>query len=108
MEVRINVLPATEKNIEYHIQLEGFLTTSNIGPIKSTVLAALQQHGNIKVQLQNVEKLDLSVIQILYALRRAAKTDNKTICILMDLPHEFQIALKQSGLDQKFNYLLCD
>ena len=105
MEVRINVLPATDVNNEHQILLEGYLTASNIAYIKTTVLEALQQQQNIKILLQNVEQLDLSVVQILYAFRRAAKTENKTICIHMDLPHEFQIAVKQSGLDQKFNYM---
>jgi ABC-type transporter Mla MlaB component len=105
MKVRINVLPATDVNNEHQILLEGYLTSANIEYIKSTVLEALQQHQNIKIQLQNVEKLDLSIVQILYAFRRAAKTENKSISIEMDLPHEFQIAVKQSGLDQKFNYM---
>lgn len=105
MKVRINVTPATDANNEYHIVLEGYLTALNIEPIKRTILEALQQYQNIKIELQNVERLDLSVVQILYAFRRAAKTESKTIHIDMHLSHELQIAVRQSGLDQKFNYL---
>lgn len=105
MEVRIIETPASDSTHEHHILLEGGLTVSNIEPIKETVLAALQQYQSIKIQLQNVEILDLSVLQILYALRRAAKTDSKTIQLEMYLSEELQTLVRQSGLDRKFNYL---
>lgn len=105
MKVRIIETPAIDSTHEHHILLEGSLIVSNIEPIKRTVLEALQQHQNIRIQLCNVEILDLSVLQILYALRRAAQTESKTIHLNMHLSEELQTMVRQSGLDRKFNYM---
>ena len=104
MKVRIIETPAMDATNEHHILLEGNLTVSNIESIKRTVLEAVQQHQNIRIQLRNVEILDLSVLQVLYALRRAAKTESKTIYLDMHLSEEIQTIVRQSGLEQKFNY----
>jgi len=103
MKVRIIETPAADSTHEHHILLEGNLTVSNIEPVKRTVLEALRRHQNIKIQLCNIEILDLSALQILYALRRAAKTESKIIHLDMHLSDELQTMVRQSGLDRKFN-----
>lgn len=105
MEVRITETPANDSTFDHHILLEGSLTVSNMELIKRTVLDALQQYEHIKIQLCNIEILDLAVLQILYALRRAAETDSKVIRIDMQLSEEQKTMIRQSGIDRKFNYM---
>ncbi len=104
MKVSVIEIPALDLAQAHQIHFEGSLSVSEIESIKHTVLSALQQYSTINIQLRNIVTLDLAVLQMLFALRSAAKTEDKKIHLEMHLSEELQSIVRQSGLEQKFNY----
>ncbi len=95
-------LSATNKQVKI-IVMEGELTLERVENIENTLFNAIRDYDGIQLQLKNVQKLDLRVIQLLYAFRRASETENKEFEIEMHLPEEIQESLNKSGLNEKFN-----
>jgi anti-anti-sigma regulatory factor len=61
------------------INLDASLTVDKASSLKEELSAALSGAGNILLNLSEVEELDLSCLQVIYAARTQAKASGKTL-----------------------------
>lgn len=52
--------------------LEGDLVISNLSEIKNHLLKMIDRQGPVKITLKNVDRLDVSFVQLLIAFKKAA------------------------------------
>ena len=81
------------------VVLSGSLSLSAAGEIRKQLLQALDEADTIKLLLQNVEDMDLSLIQIICAFHRSVIQQNKTLIMQDSLPDEFIQIIEDAGLN---------
>jgi len=59
--------------------LEGMLTIERSREIRDLLQQAIEEEDTLVVDLSHVKGIDLSFIQLLYALRKEAEEDEKTV-----------------------------
>lgn len=103
MTVSINVSPekASKKGNTLHIK--GELTVANASFIKDEMIKALNKYSLISLSVDEVERLDLSVLQLIYAFQRAARSSGKEVSVNVSLPDDILVLVRQSGLEKVFN-----
>jgi len=52
------------------LQLEGLLTIAEAAALHRVVLEAMPEHGDLRVELRDVERVDVTALQILLAAAR--------------------------------------
>jgi anti-anti-sigma regulatory factor len=87
----------TGDKISGKISLEGELTLINAQEIKTKLYEALKKYQVLKVSVQNVLSLDLSTIQLLYALSKTAGEMKKAVTFTIVLPPEIEPLLRKAG-----------
>ncbi|MFP4092846.1 MAG: lipid asymmetry maintenance protein MlaB [Cyclobacteriaceae bacterium] len=103
MKANISVSPKRKSQKGNALRLQGDLTISNAAYIKDEMIKALDKYNITSLQVSEVENLDLSVLQLIYAFRRAARTGGNEIQLELSLPDEIDLLVRQSGLNQMFN-----
>lgn len=103
MTVNIQVSPqkASKKGNTIHIQ--GDLTVANASFIKEEMIKAVEKYSLLKLVIDNVERLDLSVLQLIYAFQIAAVNGGKQVELGVSLPEDLEQLVRKSGLDKIFN-----
>jgi len=81
------------------VVFEGDLGIKNAELIKNTVQALKFNSDSVSIHLKSVEKMDITTIQILRALKIALTSRGKKISMIMELPHEIERLLKNTGFD---------
>lgn len=79
------------------ISLEGELTLINAQEVKTKLYEALKKYQALKVSARNVLSLDLSIIQLLYALSKTAGEIKKTVTFDIVVPPETNLLLRKAG-----------
>lgn len=80
-KTNIVITPDPEKQ-QVTILLEGDITLQNIAGLKRDLLAIIKQYNNIVVETKDVKNVDLSCIQLLYALRKSTnKHKQQLTCV---------------------------
>ena len=103
MAIDININPKRASKKGNTVCISGDLTIANANYIKQELSQALQKYGILKVNIEAVESLDLSVLQLIFAFQRAAISEDKQIDLKMDLPEDTLRLVKISGLEKIFN-----
>jgi hypothetical protein len=78
---------------------EGNLGLDNAGAIKKTVESITYECSKVIIHLKNVQKLDITFIQILKALRIFLEVDGKNPEIISLLPSDIERLLINSGFN---------
>lgn len=79
--------------------IEKELTIYTALEIKEYFLEALENYNELKIQIKNVENLDLSFIQLIESLRKTAEEYSKKIEISAELTDGTRSMVENSGFD---------
>jgi anti-anti-sigma regulatory factor len=82
------------------VVFEGDLGIKNAELIKTTVQALKFNSDTVSIQLKSVEKLDITTIQTLRAMKIALAGKGKKINMILELPNEIERLLKNTGFDK--------
>lgn len=103
MPVNINISPKRASKQGNTLYVSGDLTVGNAAYLKEELIKALGKYSLINLEIDEVERLDLSVLQLIYAFQRAALSSGKEVQIGMNLPEDIQQLVRLSGLDKIYN-----
>lgn len=103
MPVNISISPkrASKKGNTLHVS--GDLTVGNAVYIKEELIKALGKYSLINLEIDEVERLDLSVLQLIYAFQRAALSSGKEVQLGIKLPEDILQLVRSSGLEKIYN-----
>jgi anti-anti-sigma regulatory factor len=82
------------------IIFEGDLGIKNAEAIKNTLQTIKVSSDTVSLHLKNVEKLDITTLQILKAFETNLSDKQKTINIVTELPQEIERLLNNTGFDK--------
>lgn len=91
----------TEKSV---VKIEGDVSLVHIEEIKNKLMDEIKKTNDITIELQNIENIDLSTIQLLYSIKKTKETQNKKTILNIDLSDELQLLLKRSGCGEIFEW----
>jgi ABC-type transporter Mla MlaB component len=106
MPVNINASPKRASKQGNTLYVSGDLTVGNAVFIKEELIKALGKYSLIKLEIDEVERLDLSVLQLIYAFQRAALSSGKEVQIDINLPDDIHQLVRSSGLEKIYNQTL--
>ena len=66
----------------HRLRLEGEMTIYNALEIKTSILAALQKHKEVEINLAKVNEMDSAGIQLLLLAKREARNHNKSLRLI--------------------------
>jgi ABC-type transporter Mla MlaB component len=92
-----------KKNSSINIGLSGLLNITNISEIKKEIDKLLKNKKEIELKIDNPEDIDLSLIQLLIALREEHKMLKNKINIKLELNGGNLELFKRAGLLETFN-----
>jgi hypothetical protein len=81
------------------VLLEGHLVIKNAHAIKKALLTALNRSQNLTLVFSNILKLDLAILQLLFALQKSASRFEKTISIDMESTDYLKSVILNSGME---------
>lgn len=96
----------TSKNKEKNgvdIAIEGHLNVSNIAAIQKDLNAAVKNSKYINLQITNVDDADITIIQLIVALKQKCKESNIDLSINFSLKNETSELLNKAGLTNLIN-----
>jgi len=76
---------------------EGNLALINASAIKKTIQAMAFKSDSVIIHLRSVEKLDITFIQIIRALRTVLENDGKKTSTVSEVPGDIERLLTNSG-----------
>ncbi len=82
------------------VVFEGDLGIKNAEDIKKTVQTLKFNADSVTLQLKNVEKLDITTIQTLRALRKSLNDKGKNVSLTSSVPQEIERLLSNTGFDK--------
>jgi len=93
-------MPVTveERDISSLVRLEGAIDISFAAEMKSILLNALAQKKEIKLTLDGATEVDITVLQLLYAIEREAEKTGAIVAIEGSVPDEISAAMTAAGL----------
>ncbi len=80
------------------IVLTGSLSLGSVGEVRTQLQHALSEADTVKILLQDIEDIDLSIIQIICSAHRTALLRNKALILQSHLPAVFIQIIEESGL----------
>ena len=89
----------TKSSAVKEVVLSGSLSLRAASEIRKQLLHALDEADTIKLLLQDVEDIDLSLVQIVCAVHRSAIQKNKSLIMQDNLPDEFIQIIEDAGLN---------
>ncbi|MBF0627434.1 MAG: STAS domain-containing protein [Magnetococcales bacterium] len=82
------------------LSLSGDLTIRNAAEFKEAMANAMDQSKQLELNLSEVERVDLTTIQILCAAHRSLLKKGKTLSISGNLPSALRETVQQAGFVQ--------
>ncbi|RLD57152.1 MAG: hypothetical protein DRJ01_14225 [Bacteroidetes bacterium] len=86
-----------------NIEIQGSLTIENCDSIKNKFIKAYNNFNELNITLKNIDKIDLTTIQLLYSIAKPDNNTNKKITFNTDFPEQIINLLKTTGLNNIFN-----
>lgn len=81
------------------VLLEGQLVIKNAQDIKTGLLSALASSQNLTLVFRKVQRLDLAVLQLLFALQKSASSLEKTVHFDMESTDYMKSVVLNSGME---------
>ncbi len=88
---------------EKTITLSGQLTINSITKLVAEMKDLLQNTSNVNIQVKEVENMDLTFIQMLFAIKNSGKKENYKIKVNMDLSEELTLLISNAGFHEILN-----
>ncbi len=86
------------KPSKHEVKLTGLLTIENAPDIKKRLLAGIKKQGELIIKGEGIEKVDLSVVQLLLGLRQTANKMEKPVAFNMPIDNDTKQLLDNAGL----------
>ncbi|GAL87636.1 hypothetical protein MYP_4866 [Sporocytophaga myxococcoides] len=86
-----------EKKNNKEIMLSGNLTVSNSESIYKKILSVIATSKKTTIHLNNIENIDLTMVQILYSLKRTILKEGKELTTIANLPKDLFLLMDKSG-----------
>jgi anti-anti-sigma factor len=87
------------KKSHISITLGGELTLSNSKKLAENLQESTKPYSEIEITIDDVEAIDISCIQLLYALRKDCETQNKKCSIIANLSETNMELLTTAGFN---------
>ncbi len=97
----ISILSYSTAPENVQLLLEGQLLIKNAKTIKKELFSALNQYQNIAVVIRNVIRIDLPVLQLLFALQNSCSEFKKNLSFDIELTGYLKFTLQNSGFEIK-------
>lgn len=81
------------------IRLVGAIDITQAAELKTMLMEAIQQEKPIRVLLEGVTRLDITVVQLLWAAEREARLAGREFGLASEVPETVRAALRSAGLD---------
>lgn len=91
-----------KKDKDYTLNLGGDLSLNSISEIHEELKKELDKVNSLQIVLNEVEQIDITLIQVLYAIEKEFKTENKSVQITMNLSDQDELLLKRTGFNKYF------
>ena len=79
------------------------MSINNAVDLKKKICAAKMTSENIKIQISNIDNLDLTFIQLIYSLKNNLSELGKKVEIHSELPENTEKLLRNSGFNKIIN-----
>jgi anti-anti-sigma regulatory factor len=94
-QASISVTSNKKKSV--HIILEGSLIVGSLSTIKEELTAAISHYSTIQVTVTNVTAIDLTGIQLLFAIKKSSELLHKKLSFSIELPDEINKIISLAG-----------
>ena len=91
-----------KKNNAVNLQILGNLTIKNSDSLKKKLIESENKYNELNITLKDIERIDISVMQLFYSLKKICYEKNKKIIFSTHFSDEISELLKHSGLDKIF------
>jgi ABC-type transporter Mla MlaB component len=91
---------AAAENQPAMLLLEGQMTLTNAEPIRQALLQLLVQADHVAIEVGGITALDVSFIQLLYALRHSARVLEKRVDLKLNLTAEQGLLIIRAGFGE--------
>jgi ABC-type transporter Mla MlaB component len=81
------------------IRLEGAVDISCAAELKMLMLQALKSEKEVRISLEHVTDLDVTAIQLLWAVGREARVSGVDLTLTGPVPDELSYAIADAGLE---------
>ncbi len=88
---------------ETDITLSGQLTINVIIKLVDEIKDLLKNASNVNIHVKEVENMDLTFIQMLFAIKNSGKKENFKVKVDMDLSEELTLLIKNAGFYNTLN-----
>lgn len=88
---------------ELDITMSGQLTISNITKIVAEMKVLLKNASKVTINVKEVENMDLTFVQLLFAIKNSGRMENYKTNINMDLSEELTLLISNAGFQKAFN-----
>lgn len=85
-----------EDNKTIKIILQGELSLPNTTKIQEKIIPLIEKYEVFEINLKNVNNIDLSCLQLLYALKITLEEHNKTLIFNNDIPEQIKMLIEVS------------
>ncbi len=86
------------KASKHEVKLTGALTIENASDIKKRLLAGIKKQGELIIRGDDIEKVDLTVVQLLFAARQSAMRMGKPVAFNLSVDNDTKQLLDNAGL----------
>lgn len=82
------------------IRIQGELTVQHAAELKACLLSALSSAQSVRVDLEAIEDIDLTCLQILCSAHKSALFAGKNLCLGDETPEHFRNSLDAAGFSR--------
>ncbi|MDR2929100.1 MAG: STAS domain-containing protein [Cytophagaceae bacterium] len=93
----------SNKKGNLNVVFGGQLTISNIEKITEELNANRKKHKSIDISTENVENIDVTFVQLLYALKLSGQKEGFDVSISISVPDDLKSLLTNAG----FSGIIC-
>ncbi|MBF0140705.1 MAG: STAS domain-containing protein [Magnetococcales bacterium] len=85
------------------LTLSGGITIQHAAQLKDTLLEGISAAKGLVIDLSEVDRVDLSAIQLLFAAHRGLNDKGKSLTVAGTIPEAWHNAVKESGYSGSMN-----
>lgn len=99
--ISITAIPTDSQQVK--ILIEGELVIKNSKQIKDKLIAGLAQFQQVELELKNIQRIDLSALQLFLAMRKSGIKQGKQVNFNVEITEYITSTLKAYGMVDLFN-----
>ena len=97
----INIKPqGKNKDKNALVELEGELVLGNLDDIRKEIMETIKQYNRLQIEVRNVKAIDLTCIQLLFAIRKTLQNQGKQASFHIETPEDQTLILNHAGFIQ--------